>query len=89
MLINGKLQDGGVVQAGAMITRRHFLASAAGAQAAQRRPPNIVLILTDDQGWWDVSRNGNPAIASLMARACCRHLPSARCFTSGTASALA
>lgn len=27
-------------------------------------PPNIVLILTDDQGWWDLGANGNPHVAT-------------------------
>ena len=26
---------------------------------AQAKPPNIVVILTDDQGWGDLSLNGN------------------------------
>jgi arylsulfatase A-like enzyme len=36
---------------------------AGGAQTA-KRPPNIVLILTDDQGWGDLSMNGNTNLAT-------------------------
>lgn len=48
------------------LSRRHFLAAGAAATSAlltgcqqQVRPPNLVLILTDDQGWGDLSIAGN------------------------------
>jgi len=42
------------------MTRRSFFAL--GAAAMQSRRPNIVLIVSDDQGWWDLSHHGNPVI---------------------------
>src|SRR3954447_11251430 len=49
------------------MNRRAFLrnagaALATGAAAQTRRPPNIVLIMTDDQGYGDVSLHGNGKI---------------------------
>jgi hypothetical protein len=50
------------------IARRDFLAGmlGAGAVAAAQtgRPPNIILILTDDQGWWDLGLHGNRDIST-------------------------
>jgi len=43
----------------ARMTRRGFLAALAVAQAQPAQRPNIVLILTDDQGWWDIAAHGN------------------------------
>lgn len=42
-----------------MTTRREFLASAAAPLAAASRPPNVLLIITDDQGFGDLSCHGN------------------------------
>ena len=42
-------------------TRRQFLASTAAAAAfGQTRRPNVVLIISDDQGYGDLSIHGNP-----------------------------
>ncbi|MGH7943490.1 MAG: sulfatase-like hydrolase/transferase [Opitutaceae bacterium] len=30
------------------------------ATAADARPPNLLVIMTDDQGWWDLGSSGNP-----------------------------
>lgn len=45
------------------MTRRHFLtasASAAAAQTAAAKKPNVILIMSDDQGFGDLSIHGNP-----------------------------
>ena len=49
-----------------VLSRRAFLASCGLAAAAQtaRRPPNVVVILTDDQGWGDLSINGNSNLST-------------------------
>src|SRR5215212_510378 len=36
--------------------------STASAFAAPARPPNIVLVMTDDQGWFELGVNGNHVI---------------------------
>ena len=36
----------------------------AHARAADARPPNIVVFLADDQGWGDLSANGNSNLAT-------------------------
>jgi len=42
------------------MTRREFVAGSVAVSAAPRtRRPNIVLIITDDQGWGDLSIHGN------------------------------
>ena len=38
------------------------LAPAAQAQALSKRPPNIIFLLTDDQGYGDLSCHGNPVL---------------------------
>jgi arylsulfatase A-like enzyme len=45
-----------------IFSRRQFLASslAAAAPEKQSRRPNVVFVLTDDQGFGDLSINGNP-----------------------------
>jgi len=48
------------------------LATAAPAVAAQRAKPNVIILLADDQGWGDLSVNGNtnvstPHVDSLAA----------------------
>ncbi len=44
------------------MNRRHFLslAAVAGTALAQTAKPNVILIMTDDQGWGDLSLHGNP-----------------------------
>lgn len=37
-----------------------FLALSAVAWSAEHRPPNLLVIMTDDQGWWDLGSSGNP-----------------------------
>ena len=41
-----------------------LLATDATARAEQPRRPNVVVILTDDQGWGDLSLNGNTNLAT-------------------------
>jgi len=36
--------------------------TAGAASAAKRRPPNVVLVITDDQGYYDLSCHGNPVL---------------------------
>src|SRR5215471_8271162 len=50
-------------------TRRHVLTAGLGALAApllpqSRKRPNIVVILADDQGWGDLSINGNTNLST-------------------------
>ena len=49
-----------------LLSRRAFLASCGLAAAAQtgRRRPNVLVILTDDQGWGDLSINGNSNLST-------------------------
>ena len=50
------------------LNRRRFLQTAAAvpfvrrAAAMAARPPNVILILTDDQGWYEIGANGNHTI---------------------------
>ena len=53
------------------MTRRDFLhctagtalaAASSGALAQQKSRPNVVLVMTDDQGWGDMSCHGNPKL---------------------------
>lgn len=41
-----------------------FLGFAAAAQAAEARRPNVLVILADDQGWGDLSVNGNANLST-------------------------
>lgn len=38
--------------------------SSLGAEDQPRRPPNVLLIVTDDQGYGDLARHGNPHLAT-------------------------
>lgn len=42
------------------MTRRQWMAAGTAALAAPPRRPNVLLILTDDQGYGDLSLHGNP-----------------------------
>jgi len=49
------------------MTRRSFLtmtATAAAAQTTAATPPSVILILSDDQGYGDLSLHGNPHLAT-------------------------
>jgi len=45
-----------------MSTRREFLSAPALLATRAKRPPNVVLIITDDQGYGDLSLHGNPIL---------------------------
>ncbi len=47
---------------GGMISRVCILFFAAWSLTSAERPPNILLMLTDDQGWGDLSMHGNPRL---------------------------
>jgi arylsulfatase A len=42
------------------------------ATAADTAPPNVLLIVTDDQGWWDLGAHGNPVLRTPRLDALCR-----------------
>lgn len=45
-----------------MATRREFLSASALLAAPSKPRPNVVLIITDDQGYGDLSLHGNPVL---------------------------
>ena len=45
-----------------MTTRREFLSAPALLAAPSKRPPNVILMITDDQGYGDLSLHGNPVL---------------------------
>jgi arylsulfatase A-like enzyme len=45
-----------------MTSRREFLSAPAVLTARAKRPPNVVFIITDDQGYGDLSLHGNPVL---------------------------
>jgi len=45
-----------------MTSRREFLSAPAVLAARAKRPPNVVFIVTDDQGYGDLSLHGNPVL---------------------------
>ena len=45
-----------------MLSRREFLASSCAVMAAAPVQPNIVFVMTDDQGYGDIGRHGNPVL---------------------------
>ena len=45
-----------------MLTRREWLSGFSAGLLQTAKPPNVVLIMTDDQGWFDLGVNGNPHI---------------------------
>ena len=47
------------VRAGLGTVLLSLLACASAPSRAADRPPNVIVILTDDQGWGDLSFNGN------------------------------
>src|SRR3954469_7719667 len=51
-----------------LLSRRQALTlpilAAAGRLSAAERPPNIVILLADDQGWGDLSINGNTNVST-------------------------
>jgi arylsulfatase len=44
------------------MNRRQFSSVLLSAAVPARRPPNVILILTDDQGYGDLSAHGNPRL---------------------------